>query len=55
MKVGDKVTIYSDGKPYKNGVIVKIGASFWGKDKAIVKTESGSSWIGFVENLELRS
>ena len=54
MKVGDKVTIYDDGKPYKTGIIVKIGKSYWGKYKAIVKTESGSHWVGFVENLELR-
>ena len=49
-KVGDKVTIYDAGKPYKSGVIEKMATTRFG-EKVVVKTETGSTWIGFLKNL----
>lgn len=51
MKIGDKVTIYDDGKPYKNGVITHIGKTIYG-ERAVVHTETGSDWVGFTAHLK---
>ena len=52
MKIGDKVTIYHDGKPYKNGVIKEIKQTKSCK-KAIVNTEMGTIWYGPIEIIKL--